>query len=69
MSIEDYRKGVTEVISDDDLLDTVIMTDLYYLGKALGKKYELLRTCYLVFMIGMVLTVLTFVAAFFTAHP
>jgi hypothetical protein len=68
MSIEDYRKGVTEIISDEDLLDKVIMTDLYYLGQALGKKYELLRTCYTVFMIGMILTVVTFVIAFFTAH-
>jgi hypothetical protein len=69
MTIEDYRAGVTEIISDDDLLDKVIMTDLYYLGRALGKKYELLRTCYSVFMIGMILTVVTFLVAFFTAHP
>lgn len=69
MSIDEYRKGVTEIISDEELVDKVIMTDLYYLGQALGKKYELLRTCYTVFMIGMILTVLTFVIAFFTAHP
>ena len=69
MNIEDYRAGVTEIISDEELVDKVIMTDLYYLGQALGKKYELLRTCYTVFMIGMILTVVTFVIAFFTAHP
>lgn len=69
MTIDDYRKGVREIISDEDLLDNVIVTDLYYLGQALGKKYELLRTCYSVFMIGMILTVVTFIVAFFTAHP
>ena len=69
MEIEDYRKGVRETLSDSDLLDNVIMTDLYYLGQALGKKYELLRTCYTIFMIGMSLTVLTFGIAFFTQHP
>ncbi len=69
MKIEDYRKGVTEIISNDDLLDKVIVTDLYYLGQALGKKYEMLRTCYTVFMVGMILTVVTFIFAFFTAHP
>jgi len=69
MNIEDYRTGVTEIISDEDLIDKVIMTDLYYLGQALGRKYELLRTCYTVFMVGMILTVATFVVAFFTAHP
>ena len=69
MNIEDYRSGVTEIISDKELVDKVIMTDLYYLGQVLGKKYELLRTCYTVFMVGMILTVVTFVIAFFTAHP
>ncbi|MFT6322396.1 MAG: hypothetical protein ACJAT4_003332 [Granulosicoccus sp.] len=69
MKIEEYRIGVTEIISDEDLIDKVIMTDLYYLGQALGRKYELLRTCYTVFMVGMILTVATFVVAFFTAHP
>ncbi|MFK7770677.1 MAG: Pycsar system effector family protein [Saprospiraceae bacterium] len=69
MNIEEYREGVTEIISNEELVDKVIMTDLYYLGQALGKKYELLRTCYTVFMIGMILTVVTFVIAFFTAHP
>lgn len=69
MNIEDYRKGVTEIISDEELVDKVIMTDLYYLGQVLGKKYELLRTCYSVFMVGMILTVITFIIAFFTAHP
>ena len=69
MNIEDYRSGVTEIISDKELVDKVSMTDLYYLGQVLGKKYELLRTCYTVFMVGMILTVVTFVIAFFTAHP
>ena len=65
MNIDDYRKGVKEIIQDEELLDQAIMTDLYYLGQALGKKYELLRKCYTIFMIGMSLTVLTFGVAFF----
>ena len=68
MKIEDYRKGVKEIIKNEELLDEVIMTDLYYLGQALGTKYELLRRCYTVFMIGMSLTVLTFGVAFFYQH-
>jgi len=65
MSLDDYRTGVREVIQDEELLDQAIMTDLYFLGQALGKKYELLRKCYTIFMIGMSLTVLTFGVAFF----
>ena len=68
MSIEDYRKGVREVVSDEELMDNAIMTDLYYLGQSLGKKYEMLRKCYTIFMIGMTLTVISFAIAIFTAH-
>lgn len=53
MGIDDYRKGVKEVIADEELLDNAIMTDLFYLGQSLGKKYELLRKCYTIFMIGL----------------
>ncbi|MEM6964198.1 MAG: Pycsar system effector family protein [Bacteroidota bacterium] len=71
MSITDYRKGVREVLSDEELLDNTFMTDLYYLGQSLGNKYRMLRICYTVFMIGMTLTVVTFAFAFFLAgtHP
>lgn len=69
MGLDEYRQGVRQIISSEELLDNVIMTDLYFLGQSLGKKYELLRKCYTIFMIGMSLTVMTFGIAFFTAHP
>jgi len=65
MEIDDYRKGVQEIINDERLLDNTITTDLYYLGQALGKKYELLRKCYSFFMVGMSLTVISFGISFF----
>ncbi|MEL6924304.1 MAG: hypothetical protein AAFO94_09665, partial [Bacteroidota bacterium] len=44
--------------------DRSIVNDLYYLGEALGDKYAMLRKCYMVFMIGMTLSVMAFALAF-----
>ena len=60
MTNQEYHEAMKEVIDDSDLLDKSVINDLYYLGEALGGKYNLLRTCYLVFMIGMTLTVVAF---------
>ncbi len=64
MSREEYQAGLRQVIKDDKILDSAIINDLYYLGTALGKKYNMLRTCYAVFMIGIMLTVVAFVVSF-----
>ncbi len=64
MNLDIYRQGMKEVISDNNILDNAIVNDLYYLGKALGHKFSKLRYCYFIFMIGMVLTVLSFFITF-----
>lgn len=65
MPFKDYKKGIKIVIKDDNKLDDSIMTDLYYLGKALGAKFQLLRMCYNVFAIGITLTVIAFIVSFY----
>lgn len=60
MRIEDYHTGLKEVLADEKVLEQSIFNDLYYLGLALGKKFELLRICYMVFMVGIVLSALSF---------
>ena len=42
-------------------LYTNMVTDVYYLGEVLSRKYNLLRTSYSVFMVGLILTVLSFI--------
>ncbi len=66
MSINEYHNSLKEVVGSDDLLESSVMNDLYYLGVALGKKYNQLRTCYGIFMIGITLTVITFAVSFLT---
>lgn len=60
MDIQDYKEGMKEVLNSEELLENSAISDLYYLGSALGTKYRLLRTCYTIFMIGMTITVLAF---------
>ncbi len=64
MTFQDYETGMHEVVGDDELLDNAITRDLFFLGKALGKKYQYLRLCYSVFMYGLILAVISFGAIF-----
>ena len=47
---------------DQSIYDSLSM-DLYYLGKVLKKKYQLLRWTYTVFMFGIILSVIAFAIA------
>ncbi len=64
MKLEDYHWGMMEMIKDKDLLYTSMTRDLYYLGIVLAKKYSYLSYCYMVFMYGMIATVIAYVMAF-----
>lgn len=64
MGISEYKTGLKMVIADEKVLDDTVMADLYFLGRALGVKYNRLRICYGVFMIGMTLTVVAFALGF-----
>lgn len=58
MSYDEYRAGIRVVTSSEDNLEDSIMRDLYFLGLSLGKKYRQLRTCYIIFMIGIILSII-----------
>jgi predicted metal-dependent HD superfamily phosphohydrolase len=60
MSFTEYELGMQQVVASDELLDNAIIRDLFFLGKALGKKYQYLRLCYNFFMFGLILAVVAF---------
>lgn len=60
MNYKDYVQGLREVISKDEYIDQSMFKDLYNLGKTLGSKYRQLRTCYTIFMTGVIASVLAF---------
>lgn len=59
VSIGDFEEEIRILMKEEDLLYGNMIKDLYYLGRVLRKKYRLLRMSYLVFMIGLIITVLS----------
>ncbi len=69
MKLEDFEWGMNEMMQDRDYLYGSLTKDLYFLGLVLNRKYNLLRTTYTVFMVGIVISVIAFVIAFYTRDP
>ncbi|MDX1666420.1 MAG: DUF5706 domain-containing protein [Saprospiraceae bacterium] len=65
MSFPDYQKGMQKIVNNEENLENAIMRDLFYLGKSLGLKYRQLRTCYTIFMVGVILTVMVFTVFYY----
>ncbi|AXG68385.1 hypothetical protein KORDIASMS9_00600 [Kordia sp. SMS9] len=69
MKLDEFEWAMGEMMQDRDYLYGSLTKDLYFLGLVLNRKYNLLRTTYTVFMIGIVISVLSFVVAFYTRDP
>lgn len=61
LSLDNFQSGIRELMREKEGLYTNMVTDVYYLGEVLARKYGLLRTSYSVFMVGLILTVLSFI--------
>ncbi len=64
MPLHEYDWAMNEMMKDRDYLYSTMIKDLYYLGLVLQRKYNLLRIAYNFFMIGIIITVISFVIAF-----
>lgn len=64
MSLTDFEWAMGEMMQDRDYLYSSMKKDLYFLGKVLDRKYKILRLTYTVFMIGIIISVLSFAVAF-----
>ena len=64
MSLDDFEWAIGEVMKDKDYLYSSMTKDLYFLGKVLDRKYKILRITYMIFIIGLVISVLAFGIAF-----
>ncbi|NND79256.1 MAG: HD domain-containing protein [Maribacter sp.] len=69
MKLPDYEWAIQELIQDKDYIYSSLTKDLYFLGLVLNRKYNILRTTYTVFMIGIVLSVIAFAIAFHYFGP
>lgn len=65
LEMEKFIEGIKKLKHDQTMLYDNMSIDLFYLGKVLEKKYKLLGYSYLIFMIGLIISVLSFVFIFF----
>lgn len=64
MPYEEFEWAMNEMIKDKNYLNNSMIKDLYYLGLVLERKYRLLRITYNIFMVGIIVSVVSFVLAF-----
>ena len=64
MSREDYVDGMWELMQDSERLYSNMSRDIHGLGEVLAKKYRLLRISYNLFMFGLSISVLSFIAVY-----
>jgi len=64
MEREDYVTGLEELMTDSVRLYNTMARDLHGLGLVLSKKFKLLRVAYNIFMVGLAITVCSFLIAY-----
>jgi hypothetical protein len=64
MPLKEFEWGMNELMKSKDFLYGSMIKDFYSLGTVLAKKYKYLRIAYLIFMYGMILSVIGFIAGF-----
>ncbi|MGA9588797.1 MAG: Pycsar system effector family protein, partial [Salegentibacter sp.] len=65
MPFDRFKWALQEAMEDNDHVYELLMLDLHLLGKVLHRKYLLLRLTYTVFMVGIIISVISFVLAFY----
>jgi len=62
--LQEFHDGIQQLMMDDDALYHALISDLHMMGKSLAKKYKRLTLCYQFFYYGLLLTVISYLAAF-----
>lgn len=66
LELDEYEEAVDAMFRDSELIYGNMVRDLYFLGKVLDQKYRYLSLSYDVFMVGFIITVITFMVAHFS---
>lgn len=69
MKLSDYEWAIGELVKDKDYIYSSLTKDLYFLGLVLHRKYKILRLTYVIFMVGIVISVIAFALAFAYLGP
>ncbi|NET32634.1 MAG: hypothetical protein F6K19_11565 [Cyanothece sp. SIO1E1] len=65
LDLEQYEVAVDRMFRDSESLIGNMARDLYFLGKVLDKKYRFLSVSYNIFLVGFIVTVISFLIALF----
>ncbi|GAB2589307.1 Pycsar system effector family protein [Spirosoma areae] len=68
LTADDYRKGVRELLANDEMLYNSLIDNVYAQGRVLARKYRLLKFTYRFFMIGFSVVVVSYTVALFFSH-
>lgn len=60
MDLKQFEWAINEMINDKEYIYKSLTKDLYFLGIVLERKYRLLRITYTVFMIGIIISLISF---------
>ncbi len=64
MTLPEFEIGINQVMNDKNYLYSSMSKDLYFLGKVLARKYQILRWTYTIFMLGIISSVVAFAISF-----
>ncbi|MEO6348066.1 MAG: Pycsar system effector family protein [Aquaticitalea sp.] len=67
MDLKEFEWAIGELVNDKEYIYSSMTKDLYFLGKVLDRKYRILRATYTVFMVGIIISVITFAIALKTS--
>lgn len=65
MPYDQFEWAMNEILKDQSYVYNSLSKDLYYLGVVLNRKYKLLRITYNIFMVGIILSVLSYIVTFY----
>lgn len=64
MELSQFQWAIEELLKDRDYVYSSLTKDLYFLGKVLDRKYRILRLTYTIFVIGIIVSIITFAISF-----
>ena len=62
MEEAEYVDSITQLMNQGDELYKTIAKDTFYLGKTIDRKFKLLRKSFNVFLVGIIMSVMGFIA-------
>jgi hypothetical protein len=64
MTEQEYAEYFKEAMKDEDLIGDYILQDLFHIGKIVAAKYVIIRKAYVVFILGLLISIISTIFLF-----